>query len=61
VHIVSESKLRAVLGGLPGSPRVVISGNFATPWPALRILDAAVPQYRLFAINAQVGVPHRLG
>jgi hypothetical protein len=32
---VSESQLQSVLSGVPGPPRVVVSGNFATPWPAL--------------------------
>jgi acyl-CoA hydrolase len=61
VQIIPELKLRAVLGSLPGSPRVVVSGNFATPWRALGILDESVPGYRLFALNAQPGVPDRAG
>jgi acyl-CoA hydrolase len=61
VQIIPELKLRAVLGSLPASPRVVVSGNFATPWRALGILDESVPRYRLFALNAQPGVPDRPG
>jgi acyl-CoA hydrolase len=61
VRTITESKLGAVLGGLPGTPRVVASGNFATPWQALAVLDAACATYRLFALNAQVGVPDRDG
>jgi acyl-CoA hydrolase len=61
VRVVTESKLAAVLGRLPGTPRVVLGGNFGTPWQALSVLDAAVGQYRLFALNAQQGVPDRDG
>jgi acyl-CoA hydrolase len=61
VRVVTESKLGAVLASLPGTPRVVASGNFATPWRALAVLDAARATYRLFALNAQAGVPDRAG
>jgi acyl-CoA hydrolase len=61
VRIVSQSRLGAVLGALPGVPRVVAGGNFATPWQALAVLDAAVPEYRLCMLNAQPGVPDRDG
>jgi acyl-CoA hydrolase len=50
-----------VLGALPEPPRVVAGGNFATPWQTLEILDKAVPEYRLFMLNAQPGVPDRDG
>ena len=50
-----------ILGALPGIPRVVISGNFATPHVVLAALDAALPRYRLFALNAQSGIPDRDG
>ena len=62
MRILSESQLGAVLAGVPGpAPRVVVSGNFATPGRALAILDAALPEYRLFALNAQAGMPDREG
>src|ERR1700679_1345254 len=61
MRTVTEAKLGHVLNGLPGLPRVVTSGNFATPWRALSILDATLPEYRLFALNAQPGVPDRPG
>lgn len=61
MRLISESRLAAVLSGLPGSPRVVAGGNFATPWRALRVLDGAVADYRLFMLNAQPGVPDRDG
>jgi acyl-CoA hydrolase len=39
----------------------VVSGNFATPWQAVKVLDAALPEYHLFALNAQAGIPDRDG
>ena len=61
MRTVTEAKLGMVLTGLPDVPRVVTSGNFATPWRALAVLDASLPEYRLFALNAQPGVPDRPG
>jgi acyl-CoA hydrolase len=61
MQIISEDRLGQVLGALPGIPRVVTGGNFATPWRALAVLDAAVGDYRLFALNAQPGIPDREG
>jgi acyl-CoA hydrolase len=44
----------SVLGGLAtAQPRVVVSGNFATPRRALALLDETVESYRVFALNAQ--------
>ena len=61
MRVVTESVLGSVLAGLQGQPRVVVSGNFATPWQAVKVLDAALPEYRLFALNAQAGIPDRDG
>jgi acyl-CoA hydrolase len=61
MRIVTESALGTVLGRLDTIPRVVVSGNFATPWLALFALDKAVASYRLFALNAQPGIPDRDG
>lgn len=61
MRIVPDTQLAAVLAGVGGVPRVVVSGNFATPGRALGILDKAVPAYRLFALNAQPGMPDRDG
>jgi acyl-CoA hydrolase len=48
-------------GTAPAGPRVVVSGNHATPWSLLSAFDAAVERYRLFVLNAQPGVPDRDG
>jgi acyl-CoA hydrolase len=61
MRVVSEERLAAVLGALPGVPRIVVSGNFSTPWQALKVLDGAAAQYRLVALNAQAGMPDRDG
>ena len=50
------------LGASPwAEPRVVVSGNFATPRHLLALFDGAVQSYRLFALNAQMGFPDRDG
>jgi acyl-CoA hydrolase len=61
VRVVTEAVLSSVLAGLAGKPRVVVSGNFATPWQAVKVLDEVLPEYRLFALNAQAGIPDRDG
>jgi acyl-CoA hydrolase len=61
MRIVSEARLASLLTVRPHAPRVVAGGNFATPWQALAVLDAAVAEYRLFALNAQPGMPDRDG
>ena len=61
MRTISLEDLPAVLGGLPPHPRVVVSGNFATPHVVLAALDAAIPTYRLNALNAQPGLPDRDG
>ena len=61
MRVLSERQLAIVLGGLPDTPRVIVGGNFATPWQALAVLDGTVDQYRLFALNAQAGIPDREG
>ncbi|WP_301177279.1 acetyl-CoA hydrolase/transferase family protein [Actinomadura geliboluensis] len=61
MRIISESHLGTVLAGLPGRPRVVAGGNFATPRRALAVLDAAAAEYRLFMLNAQGDLPDRDG
>jgi acyl-CoA hydrolase len=62
VQVISERELVQRLGALPrAEPRAVVSGNFATPWRLVELFDSAVERYRLFALNAQEGVPTRPG
>ncbi|WP_435742145.1 acetyl-CoA hydrolase/transferase family protein [Nocardioides sp. SYSU DS0663] len=53
--------LSPALGRLPENPRVVVSGNHATPWHTLRLVDEALSSYRLWALNGQRGLPDREG
>jgi acyl-CoA hydrolase len=50
-----------MLPRVAGTPRVVVSGNFATPVGALAVLDKSLAEYRLFTLNAQPGLPDRDG
>jgi acyl-CoA hydrolase len=57
MRFVSADVLSATLAALPGEPRVVASGNFAAPFELLRAMAAAHPRWRLFMLNAPVGIP----
>jgi acyl-CoA hydrolase len=61
VRIIDIAGLGSVLASLPDQARVVVSGNFATPRAALQAVDAALPVYRLYMVNAQHGIPDREG
>lgn len=61
MRLVTIEQLKSVLGGLPDNPRVVASGNFATPKVILGALDEALPSYRLHMLNAQGDIPDREG
>lgn len=59
---LQDSDVATKLAGLTtAEPRVVVSGNHATPWQLLGLLDDALPSYRLVTLNAQAGVPDRDG
>jgi len=61
MRTIALEELAGHLATRPSDPRVVVSGNFATPHVVLEALDAAVPAYRLHALNAQPGLPDREG
>ena len=61
MRTVNESELGRILNVLPGSPRIVASGNYAAPCRLLAAADAAVAEFRLFMLNAQPGLPDRDG
>ena len=62
MQIVTDAEIGQHLAALPGlEPRVVVSGNFATPWELVRILDATLPRCRAFVMNPQTGWPVRDG
>jgi hypothetical protein len=56
VRVVSQERLGTILSALPGVPRVVAGGNYATPWPALAMFDAAVAEYRSSCSTPSRGV-----
>ena len=58
---VNIAQLPQVLAGLPTDPRLIASGNFATPHTVLRAIDTIIPVYRLHMLNAQPGIPNRDG
>jgi acyl-CoA hydrolase len=62
MRIVSVEELVARLSALSGDePRIVVSGNFATPRVLVGALEAALERCRLFALNAQADWPQRFG
>jgi len=58
---VTEPTLQGILDRLPTEPRIVVSGNFATPWHLVAEIDRHLPTYRLWALNGQPGLPDRDG
>lgn len=61
VRRVTEEELAGVLAALPPHPRIVVSGNFATPHTTLGLLDRTLDTYTLSMLNAQKGIPDRDG
>ena len=65
MRTLTPDALATALAGMPPAgpdgPRVVVSGNHAVPWQALKVLDEALPAYRLFVLNAPAGLPDRDG
>ncbi len=60
--VVDEAALSSAIAALPGEePRVVVSGNFATPHHLLGLVDGALPHWRAFVLNPQAGWPRRPG
>ena len=58
---ITAEQLKVVFESLGSNPRVVTSGNFATPHTLLGLFDEVVPEYRLHMLNAQPGIPDREG
>src|SRR5271166_1061732 len=62
MRVISERQLEEALAALPVSePRVVASGNLATPRALLDALERTVEGYRLFMLAAQAPLPARDG
>lgn len=58
---MGDMDLITALRRLPPDPRVLVSGNHATPWHTLGLVDAEIESYRLWALNGQRGLPDREG
>jgi acyl-CoA hydrolase len=54
MRVISEKQLEQTLGSLTTlEPRIVASGNLATPRALLNVLERTVERYRLFMLAAQ--------
>lgn len=58
---IDIDRLSLVTAQLPHNPRLLVSGNFATPQTLLAALDKQIAEYRLNMLNAQPGIPDRAG
>jgi acyl-CoA hydrolase len=61
VRQLDLEQLERRFAALPGEPRVVVSGNAATPWDVVGALDRAVPAYRVWSLNLGRGLSQRAG
>lgn len=61
MRVVTTEQLKSILASLPANPRIVASGNFATPNTLLELADEVIPEFCLHMLNAQVGIPDREG
>ncbi|CAB5240903.1 unannotated protein [freshwater metagenome] len=61
MRVISTEQLQTVLTNLPSNPRIIASGNFATPNTLLAAADQGLPEFRLHMLNAQTGIPDREG
>ncbi|NUS41332.1 MAG: acetyl-CoA hydrolase, partial [Terrabacter sp.] len=61
MRTATTDELTRRLETLPSGSRVVVSGNMAVPWEAVKALDAAQKNYVLHALNAPAGLPERDG
>ena len=61
MRTISLQQLGSILSGVGANPRVVVSGNFATPYTLLNAVDSHLPEYRLHMLNAHGRIPKREG
>ena len=61
MRVISTEQLKSILASLPANPRIVDSGNFATPRTLLALADECIPEFRLHMLNGQPGIPDREG
>ena len=61
MRVINTEQLVSILASLPDNPRIIASGNFATPHTLLAAADKVLPHFRLHMLNAQKGIPDREG
>ena len=61
MRVITPEQLKSVLANLPDNPRIIASGNFATPNTLLKAADESISEFRLHMLNAQPGIPDREG
>ncbi|MCX6429385.1 MAG: 4-hydroxybutyrate CoA-transferase [Actinobacteria bacterium] len=61
MRVISTEQLKSILSSLPANPRIVSSGNFATPKTLLSLADESIPEFKLHMLNGQPGIPDREG
>ena len=61
MRVISTEQLKSILSSLPANPRIVSSGNFATPKTLLSLADQTIPEFKLHMLNGQPGIPDREG
>ena len=61
MQVIDIDRLSLFTEKLPPNPRVIVSGNFGTPFKFLAALDKQLSEYRLNMLNAQPGIPDREG
>ena len=61
MRIINIEELKSILGGLPVNPRIVASGNFASPTVLLDAANTEVAEFSLNMLGAQKGIPDREG
>lgn len=58
---INETQLKSLLSNLPNKPRIVASGNSATPSYLLNIAEQQLETFTLHMLNAADGIPNRDG
>ena len=61
MRTITLEQLPSILAGAGPNPRVLASGNFATPYTLLSAVDQVLPEYRLHMLNAHGAIPDRDG
>jgi acyl-CoA hydrolase len=61
VRIINFEELKSILGGLSVNPRIVASGNFASPTVLLDAANTEIAEFSLNMLGAQKGIPDREG